>query len=112
MGRTPSDRTGSSMSNKQVAYAATTGHKITFVLAHGLGSREGYVVGMDDYHWLVAQPENDTIRKSIISKGNTVALDLSPAPTLVDEPPAVRVAITEVGRGFWLFCDKTYFGKN
>lgn len=105
------DRVGSSMSNKQVAYAATSGHKIEFQLGHGYDPIEGYVVGMDDYHWMVASPEGDTIAKSIISKGNTVALLLSPAPTLMDEPPAVRVAITEVGRGFWLFCDKTYFGK-
>lgn len=99
------------MSNKQVAYAATTGHKITFQLGHDKPDVCGYVVGMDDYHWLVVEPQGDLLNKVIVSKGNTVALRLSPAPTLADEDPAALVAITEIGRGFWLFCDKTYFGK-
>lgn len=105
------DRVGSSMSNKQVAYAATSGHQITFNLAHGYEPVEGYVVGADDYHWMVACVEDGDINKVIVSKGNTVSLVLSPAPTLSDEPTNIQVAISEIGRGFWLYCDKTYFGK-
>lgn len=121
MPQTPG-RTGSSMSNRQMAYAATRGRKATFqwlrLTTEDRPHRiSGYVVGADDFHWLIAEPQLDhdgpedhRVVTHLIAKGRCEIVTLSPEPTLEDEPPAIKVAVEELGRGFRSFCEKTYFG--
>lgn len=101
------------MSDRQIAYAATSGRKVTFTVVHQEQPIVGYVVGSDDYHWLVADPsgEGDVVTTSLVHKGLAPVATISPVSTLENEPPAVRAAVEGIGRGFWLFCDREYFGK-
>lgn len=111
-------RSGSSMSDRQIAYAAVAGRKVAFTPLTG-DSVEGYVCGADDYHWLVVTvkryedlPEGEfSITNTLVHK-SAPTVSISPVSTLADEPPVIRAAVEGVGRGFWLFCNKTYFGKD
>lgn len=103
------------MSDRQIAYAATAGRKVTFTSVQALHPPiTGYVCGSDDYHWLVAYTDetSENVTTSLVHKGLAPTVTISPVSTLADEPPAIRAAIEGIGRGFWLFCDKTYFGKD
>lgn len=109
----PRARTGSSMSSRQMAYAATAGRKVTFRFLTAHHVIHGYLVGMDDYHWLVAEIPADVpiVVTTLIHKGSADLVNISPESTLVSEPAHLRVAVEEIGRGFFTFCNKTYFGK-
>lgn len=99
------------MSDRQLARAATSGRRLTFRLPAD-EAVEGYLVGSDDFHWLVAFLGDTYLPEiTLIHKGSASRIDISPAPTLDDENPSYREFVTRIGRGFWLFCDKTYLGK-
>jgi hypothetical protein len=104
------------MSSKQIAYAAVHGRKVTFKFLAPDHEIVGYVCGQDDYHWLVATTtwegigSDPSINTLLVHKSSADIITLSPDSTLEDEVPAVRVAIENVGRGFWSFCERTYLG--
>ena len=117
-----SGRTGSSMSAKQIAYAATRGRQVILKFLRGEKSSKsikGYVVGADDYHWLVAEPvldysggDDHTLVTHLVAKGRVDIVTLSPDATLEDEPTVIRLAVEELGRGFRSYCARTYFGAS
>ena len=73
---------------------------------------EGYLVGSDDFHWLVAHLGDTYLPQiTLVHKGSASSITISPAPTLDDETTSYQEFVTRIGRGFWLFCDKTYLGK-
>lgn len=111
-------RTGSSMSTKQFARAVAHGRKVAFRFIRGEHSTvlEGYVVGMDDYHILLAtlEPnsiEPDSISVRLVAKGRADITTLSPDSTLDAEPELVQKAVEEVGRGFIAYCRRTALGE-
>lgn len=106
------------MSDKQIARAATLGKRITFrfLSSHPYHEVSGYVVGMDDYHWLIASvlPEEDRAKSdekisiSMVHKSRVDLILIGPQ-ALKTEP--VSDEIISVGQGFWDHCDRTYHGR-
>jgi hypothetical protein len=105
------DRIGSSMSSKQIAYAATAGRQVTFLFLAAAHAITGYVVGMDDYHWLVARVQDEKILPCLIHKGSADVIELAPEATFDSETDVIKIGVTELGRGFWDFCERTYQGR-
>lgn len=104
-------RIGSAMSDKQIATAAVTGRKLTFRTGV-LVPIEGYVVGMDDYHWLVAEPsyEDRGVQTTLIHKS-------CPLVTFTDEFLAGEIdedrqIIRDIGGSFWTFCVTNHLSRS
>jgi hypothetical protein len=106
------------MSDRQIAKAATSGKRITFRFLSSQPFHEvsGYVVGMDDYHWLIASvlPEEEraeTDEKISISMVHKSRVDLILIGRKALQAEPVADAITSVGQGFWDHCDRTFNGR-
>jgi hypothetical protein len=69
------------MSSKQMARTVLDGKKVTFDF--GFTSVEGYLCGMDDFHWMVVTPEG---QQHLIHKGQTPLISFSSQPTYDGEP--------------------------
>ena len=100
------------MSSKQLAYAATVGRRITFDFLSSGRTIQGYLVGMDDFHWLVSYAVLGEVETVLLHKGAVDMVTLTGSRTLADEEPGVQVAIEATGQPFFDFCERTYFGKN
>lgn len=103
-------RSGSRVSSRQMAYASVNGRKITAIYFRGDAEHcvTGYVVGMDDYHWLIADTQvwQRTHELVLLPKGRVDLIRLSPDSTLDKEPDAVREAIEKQSRGFHVWCEQ------
>lgn len=101
------------MSSKQLAYVATAGRQIRFDFLSSGACVIGYLVGMDDFHWMVATVDavDATICTVLLHKGAVDMVTLTGTRVLTDEDPSAKVAIEEIGRPFFDFCERTYFGK-
>lgn len=104
-------RVGSKMSDRQMAYAATHGRKVTCTPLIG-EAVTGYLVGSDDFHWLVAVPSHQDTVSTVLVHKSAPLVRLSHEATLSDEPENVRTTIEQQGTPFWEYCHKTYFGKS
>lgn len=104
------DRQGSRMSDRQMARAATSGRRIRFAFT-GLDPISGYLVGSDDFHWLVATFNQQSPEICMVHKGSAVLITLSPDPALSNEDQDYQDFVERIGRGFFDFCDETYFSK-
>jgi len=96
---------GSTVSTKQIAWAAVNGRSVTFTTS--VGEYSGYVIGMDDYHWVVADPTENHFKTRLIHKG------LAPVVTVTErlldeETQQVASAITMAGSAFWKQCRTNY----
>ncbi len=96
-------RSGSAMSDKQIARAAVNGQMLMFRTGV-LVPMEGYVVGMDDYHWFVAVPSDnhEPFQTTLIHK--SCPLVTFTHHYLVDEDEVNREKVREVGQAFWEYC--------
>jgi hypothetical protein len=98
-------KSGSAMSDKQMARAAVSGQLLVFRTGV-LMPMEGYVVGMDDFHWMVATPSNEAegegVQTTLIHK--TCPLVTFTEQYLVDENDGDRQKIQQIGGAFWEFC--------
>lgn len=96
-------RFGSAMSDKQIARAAVEGRKLIFRTGV-LIPLGGYVVGMDNYHWLIAAPsEGDTsVQTSLIHKSCPLVTFTS--EYLSGEISEDRKEIQRIGSPFWRYC--------
>lgn len=56
----PKDRSGSAMSDKQLARTVLDGRILTFTTSTG-DIVTGYLGGMDNYHWLVVTPQKEQV---------------------------------------------------
>lgn len=96
------------MSSKQMAYAANAGTRLTF---HFADERiHGYLVGMDDYHWLVAEVQTsgdqDSVTTHLVHKGSVRRVRIHKEDLLSAERPAVQAEINGVGGPFFAWCEK------
>jgi hypothetical protein len=99
-------KTGAAMSDKQMARAAVEGQLVTiYTTAVNLPKVEGYVVGSDDYHWLVA-----TITEFVLLVHKTAPVVVFTGHTLDREPESVQEWVTQVGQHFWEYCRRTFLG--
>jgi hypothetical protein len=98
-----SRRSGSAMSDKQIARAAVDGQRLVFRTV-AFTPMDGYVVGMDDFHWLIASPGElgEPVATTLIHK--TCPLVSFTDTYLADEPEGDRQEIQEIGRPFWENC--------
>lgn len=97
-------KAGSSMSDKQIARAAVEGRRLIFRTV-AFTPLDGYVVGMDDYHWLIAsigEELTDPVFTTLVHK--TCPLVSFTDTYLADEPDEDRTAIQQIGRPFWESC--------
>lgn len=99
------------MSSRQVARAAVHGHNIRFVFNNNIEPITGYVVGQDDFHWLIAHSDGANFKTTLVHKGSAALLTISPSSTLLNEEADFRTYVEKIGRGFWLWCDETYFAS-
>jgi hypothetical protein len=98
------------MSTRQMAWAATAGRKITFTWLGPAHTLEGYLVGMDDFNWLITSigSEPQTV---LVHKASPDLTVISAEPSLHSEPNHVQDAVYAVGRPFFTFCEENYLGK-
>lgn len=100
-------RQGAAMSAKQIGRAAHAGIKIAFHT--GVYDISGYVVGSDDFHWLVTSVHRQYgVYTALVHKSCPVVVFT--ADLLENETEDDRVAIEAIGAGFWEWCGKTYLG--
>lgn len=106
-------RRGSFLSDKQVTDASRRGRQVTFKILKSQPGHEvtGYVVGKDDYHWMVACPRlvaeagEDTVTIQLVHKSADLIV-LDPKETLSDLIPEIRDAIKKIGEPFWAAQDR------
>lgn len=81
-------RSGSAMSTKQLARTVFDGRKVTFSFPPSQVCIEGYLCGMDDFHWMVITPGG---KKHLIHKGGASVISLSDESTYANEPRLVEL---------------------
>lgn len=79
-------KTGAAMSTKQLIATVKDGRPLTFYLGGGIIGQEpgpvtveGFLAGIDDFHWLVYQEPLDGVdqgRILLLHKGNVVAVEI------------------------------------
>lgn len=115
-------RRGSEISDRQVAQAAIRGRQVVFRWLNTQPQHEvrGYVVGMDDYHWMVAVPlpeemlqddGGDPIAIHLVHRSASLIV-LPPQATLAFEPTVVQDALRRIGQKFWQYCESNYANRN
>jgi hypothetical protein len=107
-------RSGSSVSSRQMAYAAVNGLKVNLQWLSVDRSVAGYLVGMDDFHWMLVSTNSDIDSSDVVlvHKASPDLVIIIKEPSLASEPKYLQVIVEDVGRGFFSYCDKTFFGKN
>lgn len=97
---------GSQVSSKQIAHAAAGRRQVRFVTS--IETVSGYVVGQDDYHWLVATiTQQSDVEVVLVHKGSAALVKFTDR-TLSQEPQTAVDRIEKVGVAFWGWCKKTY----
>lgn len=86
--RTGRSRRGSDVSERQIAFAVRDGKAVTAMLPDGRGLR-GYVIGIDDYHWVIIEPDTEQVH--LVHKSSPV-LSIAKDSTLDGEPKAIKEA--------------------
>lgn len=86
-----------------MARAAVDGRMLVFRTGV-LMPMDGYVVGMDDFHWLIATPadSHEPVQTTLIHK--TCPLVTFTDHYLADEDDEDRRKIQQIGGAFWEFC--------
>lgn len=98
---------GSAVSSKQIAWAAVNHRLVRFSTL--VGDRSGYVIGQDDFHWIIATvpQEGSAHQTELIHKGSAAIVTITDH-TLEAEPDPIEASITLAGSSFWAFCTATY----
>lgn len=122
-GTRPLSRRGSMLSDKQIVEASRRGRKVIFRFVSSLPGHEveGYVVGMDDYHWMVATPrqrpssamghgdherwEQAPLSTTLVHKSAPLIV-LDPTPSLDSEDKTVVKAINKIREPFLASLDQ------
>jgi len=104
---------GASLSTKQIEQASLRGRLVGFKFFSTQPAHEvwGYIVGMDDYHWMVASRSIDAPTPSteqpkpvtliLLHKSKIDAVVLQTEVTLESEPVDIREAVSAVGNPYW-----------
>lgn len=85
------------MSAKQISRASTDKRKLAFILSGQVPRVAGYVVGMDDYHWLVATGDEGL---SLVHKGSAATVEFLPAFLDTEDQP-YQDYTKKIGEPFW-----------
>lgn len=93
------------MSSKQLARTVLDGRRLTFRLTSGT-EVEGYLSGMDDFHWMVITPQG---QKYLLHKGSTALIALADEATYKDE--ALFSEMEKIVRPFREFVSREYYGR-
>ena len=93
------------MSSKQLARTVLDGRRLTFRLTSG-AEVEGYLSGMDDFHWMVVTSQG---QKFLLHKGSTALIALGDESSYKDEP--LYYEMEKVIRPFREFVSREYFGR-
>jgi hypothetical protein len=98
---------GSAVSSKQIAWAAVNHRLVKFSTL--VGDQSGYVIGQDDFHWIIATVphEGDTHQTALIHKGSAAIVTITDH-RLEEERDQIGSAVTMAGTSFWNFCQTTY----
>ncbi len=95
------------MSTKQMAQAAVKGRTVR-VHIPGTETLHGYLVGMDDFHWLVAEPDLDVQGKAVVATHlvhkSAPRIMIDSTSLLSEEPDVIQAAIQEIGGSFFAYC--------
>jgi len=97
------------MSDKQVGRAAYERRKMAFQTV--VETIRGYVVGVDDFHWLVAVPQIGNGREAhlVLVHKTCPVVDFTEV-FLEMEPVDSKTFIQKVGTAFWDLCGRAYLG--
>lgn len=95
------------MSSKQLARTVVDGRKIALSLPYPQDKVEGYLAGMDDFHWLVLDPNG---QQHLIHKGSASRITLADEPTYQDEPE--RELLERIVGPFRSSVERIYFGRS
>jgi hypothetical protein len=98
-------RQGASVSTKQLTFAAADGRRLTFDTL-GLS---GYLVGLDDYHYLVAVLDGtgQNISDVALIHKSTPLVRISLTAMLADEGDLVQDAVNNLGGKYIEHCRST-----
>lgn len=98
--RDRAERLGAKISTKEFERAAYEGRRVTLRRNESI-ERQGYVAGMDDYHWKLVDV---TGAVALFHKALWPEVYFSPHPTLDSEPEDVRNHVIEVSQSFRKHC--------
>lgn len=106
------------MSDRQMARAAVDGRLIIFVqeLSSRLNetdrSMAGYLVGMDDYHWMIVSESHlmDEEPPVILVHKSCPFVMISSSTRLSDRPKSFRTKVGKIGERFWEHCKQAHLG--
>jgi hypothetical protein len=96
---------GSAMSSKQLARTVLDGRRLIFRLTSGV-EVEGYLSGMDDFHWMVVTTEG---QKFLLHKGSTALIALGDESTYKSEP--LHYEMEKIIRPFREFISREFYGR-
>jgi hypothetical protein len=106
MGDLNPTKRGSFMSDKQIGRAAALKRRVGFSSQDFPRKIEGYVVGTDDYHWMVVVPDDGPVTYLVHKSCPLVAI----SSAVVDED--IPEWVSAIGGAFWALCRKTYLGQH
>jgi hypothetical protein len=99
-----------------MARAAVDGRMITFIQRLGTSwdddrlAFSGYLVGMDDYHWLVVPSADLVVRPdedpNVMLIHKTCPFVMISSAGLSDLPPAQQRRVAKIGQPFWDYCQR------
>lgn len=96
---------GSAVSSKQIAWAAVNTRLVKFSTV--VGDQAGYVIGQDDFHWIIAVPTEVAHQTTLIHKGSAAVVTITDR-VLDSEPEPIASSITMAGSSFWMYCRSQY----
>jgi hypothetical protein len=102
-------RQGSSASTKNLARAAVEGRRLNFHFSPEW-QVSGYLVGMDDFHWVIVGTEPSGPRVKLIHKSAPV-VEITDS-VLTKETPEFVKRVIEISESFRAYCLKNYLGRN
>ncbi len=95
------------MSTKQMAQAAVKGRTVR-VHIPGIPVLHGYLVGMDDFHWLIAEAEivdnGEVVVSTHLIHKTAPRIMIDHTAPLSEESDAIQAAIQEIGGSFFDHC--------
>lgn len=95
---------GAHMSSMQLARTVIEGQRVVFTTT--AATIDGYLCGMDDYHWMVVQATGEVV---LVHKAQTPVVTIKSVKTYQDEDR--REVLEKIIGPFREHVAKTYFGR-
>lgn len=102
-------RSGSFMSDRQIGRAAAEGQRLIFITL--VGPVSGYVVGADDFSWLVATVASTVDRPGVVLVHKSCPIVEFEGIFLDAETEEDQKTVRDLGTAFWNHCKTKYLGK-